>query len=56
VIASLNSLLMNGNIDRVELFIEDDDIGFDLPSKVVTFNVESWRDRLDPTGPNYNNR
>ena len=57
VVPSLTSLLKNGNVDRVELMIEDDDIGFEIPStKVVTFNVESWRDRLDPNGPNFNNR
>lgn len=57
VLPSLKSLLKNGNVDRVWLMIEDDDIGFDLPDKVVTMNITRWRDALlDPAGPNYGRR
>ena len=56
VAASLKSLLKNGNIDRVYLFAEDDDLGFDLPSKVIVQDVSEYRKLLDPDGPNYNCR
>lgn len=54
VAASLKSLLKNGNIDRVYLFAEDDDLGFDLPSRVIVQDVSEYRKLLDPDGPNYN--
>ena len=55
VLPSLKSLLKNGNVDRVYLLIEDDDIGFDLPDKVITMRVvPSAYFRSD--GPNYNSR
>lgn len=54
VIPSLKSILKNGNIDQAWLLIEDDDIGFDLPEDVITYNISQWRDKyLDPDGPNY---
>lgn len=53
VLPSLKSLLRNGYIDRVYLFIEDDDIGFDLPAKVITVNVSDQLFFLR-NGPNYN--
>ena len=56
VFPSLKSLLKNGGIDRVYIFAEDDDIGFDLPEKVIVQNVEPWKKLLDPNGPNYNCR
>ena len=56
VAASLKSLLKNGNIDRVYLFAEDDDLGFDLPSRVIVQDVSEYRKLLDPDGPNYNCR
>ena len=56
VMASLKSVLKNGNIDRVYLFAEDDDLGFDLPSKVIVQDVSEYRKLLDPDGPNYNCR
>ena len=56
VAASLKSLLKNVNIDRVYLFAEDDDLGFDLPSKVIVQDVSEYRKLLDPDGPNYNCR
>lgn len=55
VMPSLKSLLKNGNIDRVYILAEDDDIGVDLPAKVIVKNVSRWRDELlDKEGPNYN--
>ena len=55
VLPSLKSLLKNGNVDRVYLLIEDDDIGFDLPDKVITMRVvPSAYFRSD--GPNYSCR
>lgn len=56
VLPSLKSLLKNGNIDRVYLFAEDDDVGFDLPSRVIVQDVSEYRQLLDPDGPNYNCR
>ena len=56
VIASLKSVLKNGNIDRVYIMAEDDDLSFDLPSRVIVQNVREWKQLLDPDGPNYNNR
>ena len=53
VLASLKSLLKNGNIDKVFLMIEDDEIGFWLPENVKTVNVSRWKEALDPAGPNY---
>lgn len=55
ILPSLKSLLKNGNIDRVYLMIEDDDIGFDLPDKVITMNVgdQSW---FRKDGPNYSRK
>lgn len=56
VIASLKSVLKNGNIDRVYIMAEDDDLSFDLPSRVIVQNVWEWKQLLNPDGPNYNNR
>ena len=56
VMASLKSVLKNGNIDRVYIMAEDDDLSFDLPSRVIVQNVREWKQLLDPDGPNYNNR
>lgn len=53
VLPSLKSLLKNGNIDRVYLMIEDDWPGFDLPDKVYTLNVSSWKRTFHSDGPNY---
>lgn len=55
VLPSLKSLLKNGNVDRVYLVIEDDDIGFDLPAKVVTKKVAPHAYFM-PGSPNYNCR
>jgi lipopolysaccharide biosynthesis glycosyltransferase len=52
VLPSLKSLLKNGNVDRVYLLIEDDDIGFDLPARVITVNISKWKGQLRPDGPN----
>ena len=52
---SLKSLLKNGNIDRVYLFIEDDDIGYELPPGVYTINVGDQQ-IFPKDGPNYNAR
>lgn len=52
VLPSLKSLLKNGNVDKVYLLIEDDWVGFDLPDKVETFNISSWKAELNPDGPN----
>jgi len=55
VFPSLKSLLRNGNVDRVYILAEDDDIGIDLPANVIVKNVSRWRDELlDKDGPNYN--
>jgi len=57
VVPSLKSLLKNGNIDRVCILAEDDDLGFDLPAKVAVYNVKAVRNKLlDPDGPNYSCR
>lgn len=55
VIPSLKSLLKNGNIDRVYLVTEDDDVGFDLPDRVITVKVDPTS-YFQPDGPNYNCR
>lgn len=53
VLPSLKSLLKNGNVDSVVLAIEDDDIGFDLPDKVLTINM-SQQTYIRKDSPNYN--
>lgn len=53
VLPSLKSLMKNGNIDKVFMMIEDDEIGFWLPENVKTVNVSRWKEELDPAGPNY---
>jgi len=53
---SLKSLLKNGNIDRVYILAEDNDIGFELPKKVIVKNISGWKQRLDPNGPNFSCR
>ena len=55
VIPSLKSLLKNGNIDWVYLVTEDDDVGFDLPDRVITVKVDPTS-YFQPDGPNYNCR
>ena len=52
VVPSLKSLLKNGKIDRVYILAEDDDIGFELPAKVIVKNISGWKKRLNPEGPN----
>lgn len=52
VIPSLKSLLKNGSVDSVVLMIEDDDIGFDLPDKVLTINM-SQQKFIRKDSPNY---
>ena len=42
VFPSLKSLLRNGNVDRVYILAEDDDIGIDLPAKVIVKNVSHF--------------
>ena len=56
LLPSLKSLLKNGNVDRVWLLIEDSDIGFDLPGKVVCRNIRNWKRWIDPNSPNAGNR
>jgi len=53
VLPSLKSLLKNGNVDKVYLLTEDDDIGIWMPDKVQTFNISSWKAELNPDGPNF---
>lgn len=53
VVPSLKSLLKNGNVDRVYILAEDDDIGVELPGKVITKDITEWKKMLDPNGPNY---
>ena len=54
VIPSLKSLLKNGNVDRVYILAEDDDIGVDLPAKVIVKDITEWKQRLlDADGPNF---
>ena len=55
VVPSLKSVLKNGNIDRVYLITEDDDVGFDLPARVITMKVDP-KACFSPDGPNYNCR
>jgi lipopolysaccharide biosynthesis glycosyltransferase len=55
VVPSLKSVLKNGNIDRVYLITEDDDVGFDLPARVITMKVNP-KAYFSPGGPNYNCR
>ena len=50
---SLKSLLKNGNIDQVYVFIESDSIGYDVPSNVHVVDV-SHQNIFRPDGPNYN--
>ena len=54
VIPSLKSLLIHGKPDKVFLLTEDDDVGFDLPDRVVVVNV-SGQTFFSQDGPNYNN-
>lgn len=52
VVPSLNSLLKHSNVDRVYLLTEDDDIGFEIPSRVRIVNVRDQQ-YFSKDGPNY---
>lgn len=49
---SLKSLLLNTEMDRVYLLIEDDEFPFPIPENVFTINV-SQQDFFEPGSPNY---
>jgi lipopolysaccharide biosynthesis glycosyltransferase len=50
---ALKSLLTNTQMDRVYLFIEDDEFPFPLPENVIAVNV-SEQDYFLPLSPNFN--
>lgn len=50
---ALKSLLINTPVDRVYLFIEDDEFPFQLPGNVYPLNVSS-QDYFKPGSPNFN--
>ena len=52
--ASLKSLLINSDVDKVYILAEDDDVGMKLPDKVEVINVskQKW---FPKDGPNYVN-
>lgn len=52
---SLLSLLMRGNIDRVFVIAEDDDLGYIVPKNVQVINME-LQTYFTPDGPNYNKK
>ena len=54
-IASIKSLLINGNIDKVYLLIEDDDFPYICSDKVFIINVSEQKYIL-PTSPNYDRK
>lgn len=57
VVPSLKSLLKNGGVDQVYILAEDEDLGFDLPTKVIVKDISGWREQLlDQNGPNYRSR
>ena len=57
VVPSLKSLLKNGGVDQVYILAEDEDLGFDLPTKVIVKDISGWREQLlDLDGPNYRSR
>ena len=53
---SLKSLLINTDVERVYLVIEDDEIGIELPECVECINVWAQPFYFDPDGPNFNKR
>jgi len=52
VIPSIKSLLKNSNVDKIYLFIEDDEFPEPLPDKVETVNV-AGQTYFPPDGANY---
>lgn len=52
ILPSLKSLLINSDVDKVYLLIEDDKFPFELPDCVETINVSN-QPYFDHNGPNY---
>lgn len=52
--ASLKSLLLHSDVDKVYILAEDDDVGMKLPDKVEVRNI-SGQEYFKKDGPNYNN-
>jgi lipopolysaccharide biosynthesis glycosyltransferase len=53
MIPAIKSLLINSDVDKIYLLIEDDVFPFDLPSNVETINVSNQK-YFRPNGPNMN--
>lgn len=54
-IASVKSLLVNSNVDKIILFINEDKCNLDLPPEVVPINVSSVN-FISPLSPNYDTK
>ena len=54
MIPSVKSLLINSDVDKIYLLIEDDIFPYELPDCVETINV-SGQQYFDHDSPNYNN-
>ena len=53
LVPAVNSVAVNGNIDKVYMLIEDDIFPYPLPDIVEVRNVSDQK-YFDPSGPNYN--
>lgn len=55
MISAVKSLLLNSDVEKIYLLIEDDDFPCQLPSIVEVRNVSAViSEYFDPNGPNYN--
>lgn len=55
MIPAVKSLLINSNVEKIYLLIEDDKFPFELPPQVETINVSNQK-YFKPDGPNMNSR
>ena len=54
VLPSVKSLLLNSDVDKIVLLIEDDTFPFELPKRVMTVNASN-QSYIRPDGPNVKN-
>lgn len=53
VVPCINSVLRNGNVDKIVLLTEDRDYPFDLPIEITNVSHQPW---FNPKGVNFNSR
>ncbi len=55
MVAAVKSMLMHTDVDKIYLFIEDDEFPYELPSQVITRNVSNQK-YFPADGPNMRSR